>query len=135
MNGSETTPADAPFGLDRIRQLWVTAHDLGRAVPYYRDVLGMRFLFEVPGKMAFFDCGGIRLMLAPPDRPEYDHPSSILYFQVEDIAAAHATLTGRGVAFETEPHKVADMPDHELWLADFHDSEGNLHALLSEVRR
>ena len=128
-----STSEPASPGLARIAQIFVYAKDLDRAVAFYRDVLGMRFLFQAPPQMAFFDCGGIRLMLGVPDRPELDHASSILYFQVDDIQATHATLASHGVAFVTAPHKVADLGDRDLWLADFHDSEGNLHALSSEV--
>ena len=121
------------FGLSQIGQISVTAHDLERAVAFYRDALGIRFLFQAPPGLAFFDCAGIRLMLSLPE-PELDHPSSILYFKVDDIRGAHAILSGRGVKFRSEPHLVAKMPDHELWLADFEDTEGNLLCLMSEVR-
>lgn len=117
----------------RIGQIAINAPDLPRAVAFYRDALCLKFLFQVPG-MAFFDCGGVRLLLGPAPRPELDHPSSILYFQVPDIRATHAELRGRGVAFASEPHRIARMPDHELWLAEFQDSEGNFLALMSEVR-
>ncbi|GMV05556.1 MAG: hypothetical protein AMXMBFR53_18340 [Gemmatimonadota bacterium] len=120
------------FGLRTLGQLSMNARDQERATAFYRDVLGVPFLFQVP-KMSFFDLGGLRLMLAAPERPEYDHPGSILYFKVPDIGAAHSTLGGRGVAFDTEPHLIADMGDHELWMAFFKDSEGNQLALMSEV--
>jgi predicted enzyme related to lactoylglutathione lyase len=129
---SETTPPAAP-GIGRIAQIAVNARDLGRATAFYRDVLGLRFLFEVP-RMAFFDCGGIRLLLGLPEKPEYDHASSILYFDVPDIQAAHATLVERGVEFEGAPHKVASLGQVDLWMAFFRDPEGNFHALYSEVR-
>ncbi len=120
------------IGLGAIGQIAVNAHDVERAVKFYRDALGMRLLFEVPPKMAFFDCEGIRLMLSLPEKPEFDHPSSILYFKVEDIHAAHAALEERGVRFEGEPQLVHKADTHELWLASFRDSEGNLLALMSE---
>jgi methylmalonyl-CoA/ethylmalonyl-CoA epimerase len=82
--------------------------------------------------MAFFDCGGIRLMLAIPERPDLDHPSSILYFKVADIEHAHKVLTSRGVHFETKPMLVALMATHNLWLAEFCDSENNVLALMCE---
>lgn len=123
-----------PVRLDRIGQIAVIVHDLERAVAFYRDVLGMRFLFQVP-RMAFFDCGGVRLMLGLPDRPEFDHPASILYYQVDDIHAAHAALAAAGVVFEEKPHLVAKLADHDLWIGFFRDSEGNPVALMSEVRR
>ena len=128
------TESSESFGLSSIGQIAVVVHALEGAVGFYRDVLGMRLLFQVPG-MAFFDCGGIRLMLGPPSKPEYDHPASILYYRVEDIEAAHHTLAERGVAFEQPPQLVHKAEDHDLWLAFFRDIENNLLALMSEVPR
>lgn len=102
---------------------------------FYRDVLGMRFLFQAGPKMAFFDCGGVRLMLATPEKPEFDHPSSVFYFKVTGIQAAAESLQSRGVQFEGPPHLIAAMPDHDLWMAFFRDADGNLLALMSEVPR
>lgn len=127
------TTAPAP-GIEGIGQIYVTAHDLQRAVRFYRDTLGLAFLFEVP-RMAFFACGGVRLMLGLPDAPEFDHPASILYYRVSDIAAAHAALVARGVSFRQPPHLVARLATVDLYLADFRDSEGNACALMSEVAR
>lgn len=121
------------LGLSTIGQISMNARDIARAVQYYRDTLGMRLLFEVP-RMAFFDCAGVRLMLSLPENAEFDHPGSVLYFRVDDIAAAHATLKERGVAFVDEPHFIAKMPDHELWMTFFKDSEGNTLALMAEKR-
>jgi methylmalonyl-CoA/ethylmalonyl-CoA epimerase len=121
------------LSLGRIGQIAVNAHDLPRAVRFYRDTLGMRLLFEVP-QMAFFDCDGIRLMLGLPSAPAFDHPASILYYNVDDIQAAHGTLVERGVTFHEPPHVAARLPDHELWLAFFRDTEKNVLALMSEVR-
>lgn len=120
--------------IDGIGQIALNVHDLERATTFYRDVLGLRFLFQVP-KMAFFDCGGIRLMLGIADEPEPDHPASILYYRVGDIDRAHATLKERGVSFEQEPHAVADLGDHVLWLAFFRDPEANVGALMCEVKK
>jgi len=120
--------------LAKIGQISVNAHDLERAVAFYRDKLGMRHLFTVP-RMAFFDCGGIRLMLGLPETAELDHPASIIYYKVDDIQATHDTLTGRGVQFATDPHLIAKMPSHDLWMAEFRDSENNVLALMSEVPR
>ncbi|OGU02275.1 MAG: glyoxalase [Gemmatimonadetes bacterium RBG_16_66_8] len=120
--------------LGPIGQIAVNVKDLGRAVRFYRDTLGVRYLFEAPPQMAFFDCGGVRLMLGVASEPAFDHPASIIYYRVPDIQAAHEALKRRGVAFITAPHLVARMPDHELWLADFRDSEDNILALMSEVR-
>src|ERR1041385_1653822 len=126
--------APPTFSLNQIGQISINAHDLDRAVTFYRDTLGMKHLFAA-GKMAFFDCGGIRLMLAIPEKPEFDHPSSILYFKVDDIQHAHATLTARNVVFERAPALIAKMPTHDLWMAFFRDSENNLLSLMSEVAR
>ena len=128
-------PTVAPSGeITQVGQIAINVHDTNRAVAFYRDTLGLRLLFTA-GKLAFFDCGGVRLMLSPPERPEFDHPSSILYFKVADIQAAHTRLVQHNVKTENEPHIVARMPDHDLWLAEFRDTEGNVMALMSEVRR
>jgi len=119
--------------IQAIGQIAINVHDTNRAVEFYRDVLGLKLLF-IAGQLAFFDCGGIRLMLSPPSSPEYDHPSSILYFKVDDIQSAHARLKSLNVKTEGEPHLVAKLPDHDLWLSGFHDSEGNVLELMSEVR-
>jgi predicted enzyme related to lactoylglutathione lyase len=120
--------------LSTIGQLSMRAKDLQRAIAFYRDTLGIRHLFTF-GTLSFFDCGGVRLMLGIPEKPEFDHPGSVLYFKVDDIRAAHATLEARGVTFEGPPHLIAKMPDHELWMAFFRDSESNLLALMCEVRQ
>jgi predicted enzyme related to lactoylglutathione lyase len=122
----------ATTGIARILQLSMRVHDVDRAVRFYRDTLGVPFLFAAPPRMAFFDCNGVRLMLSTPD-PGFDHPGSILYFAVEDIDAMHDALRARGVQFKTAPHKIATLADREVWLADFQDSEGNTLALMSEV--
>jgi len=129
-----TTIPAAGIGITRLGQIAVTVHDLDRATAFYRDKLGLKFLFTA-GKLAFFDCGGVRLMLDVPEKPEFDHPSSILYFAVPDISSAHRQMLAQGVHFEDEPHLLAKMPDHDLWMTFFRDSEQNLLALMSEVRR
>lgn len=121
------------FGLSTIGQIAVNAHDLERATNFYRDSLGMKHLFSVPPKMAFFDCDGLRLMLSLPEKPEFDHPSSVLYFKVENIQQAAQTLHDRGVQFVEQPLLVANMGTYDLWMAFFRDSENNLLALMSEV--
>ncbi len=125
----------ARTALQGILQLAINVRDMERAVAFYRDTLGLPFLFQAGPRLAFFDCGGVRLMLSPPETPEFDHASSILYFRVQDIHGAHEQLVERGVQFRDAPHKIADMPDHELWTALFDDTEGNLHALMAEVRK
>lgn len=117
-----------------IGQVSVVVKDLERAVGFYRGALGLAFLFEAPG-LAFIDCGGVRLMLSRPEAPEFDHPASVLYYRVADIEAARSRMAGQGVVFRDEPHKIADMPDHELWMAFFDDTEGNVAALMEERRR
>ena len=125
--------SDIAFGLSRIGQIAVTVGDVRRAVGFYRDTLRMKFLFQVPN-MAFFDCGGIRLMLSPPERPQEGY-SSIIYYVVHDIEKAFETLSGRGVKFEGKPHLIAQMKDHDLWMAFFRDLDQNLLALMSEKPR
>ena len=123
------------IGIERIGQIAVNVRDLQRAVTFYRDSLELKLLFQAPPKLAFFDCGGVRLMLSPPETPDLDHPGSILYLKVPDIQAAHQALAGRGVAFVAKPHLVARLETHDLHLAFFHDSEGNPLALMGEVPR
>jgi methylmalonyl-CoA/ethylmalonyl-CoA epimerase len=120
--------------LSRIAQIAVNAHDVDRATAFYRDVLGLKHLFRA-GQLSFFDCGGVRLMLDKPEKPEFDHPSSILYFQVEDIQAAYERLKTSGAVFDDTPHVLARMPKYDLWMTFFRDTEGNLLALMSEVAR
>jgi methylmalonyl-CoA/ethylmalonyl-CoA epimerase len=120
-------------GLGQIGQISIPVHDLPRAIGFYRDALGLKFLFEVP-KMGFFDCDGIRLLLALPEGEGTDHPSSILYFKVEDIRRSTEALRARGVTITGEAERIAEMPDHDLWMSFFQDTEGNLLALMSEVR-
>ena len=120
--------------LSQIGQIAITVRDLPRAVNFYRDVLGMRHLFDAGPKLSFFDCGGVRLMLDVPEQAEFQHPPSILYYKVDDIGAVHADLQGKGVEFLGAPHMLAKMPDHELWMAFFKDGEGNTLALMHEKR-
>ena len=98
----------------RLGQVQVRAHDVERAAMFYQSVLGLKLLFKVPPGLAFFDCGGLRLMIDKPEKPEFDHPSSVLYFAVPDIQAAHAQMKKSGAHFEDEPHLIARMADHDL---------------------
>src|ERR1700730_9414818 len=106
------TQPDTSFGLGRIGQIALTVTDIGRAIAFYRDSLGIRLLFQVPN-MAFFDCDGIRLMLSLPEKAAQGS-SSVIYYKVADIQHAYQILASRGVAFEGEPHLIAKMPDHDL---------------------
>jgi methylmalonyl-CoA/ethylmalonyl-CoA epimerase len=125
--------SDGP-AIERIGQIAIPVADLERAVAFYSDVLGLRLLFRAPPGLAFFDCGGVRLMLSRPEGADAPTSAGILYYLVPDIRAAHAALVERGVIFVQPPHPVARLPDHELWLALCRDSEENLLALMSEVR-
>jgi methylmalonyl-CoA/ethylmalonyl-CoA epimerase len=126
--------AASNIGITRLGQVAIHVQDLDRATVFYRDALGLPLLFTAGG-MAFFDCGGVRLLLSRAEKPEFDHPSSILYFTVPDIGRAHRQLCDRGVRFDGAPHLIAPMPTHDLWMVFFHDSENNVMALISEVPR
>ncbi len=115
-----------------IGQIAITVKQLDRAIAFYRDVLGLPFLFEAD-KMAFFDCGGTRLMLGPSENGDATW-SSIIYYKTADIQRSAELLSTRGVQFESQPRLIARMPDHQLWMAFFRDTEDNLAALMSEVR-
>lgn len=129
------TAVAGPFGLTRIGQIAVTIRNLPRAVAFYRDILGMRLLFEAPPAMAFFDCAGIRLMLSEPEGAKNEQFSSVIYYTVDDIQAATAELQWRGVTFEGPPHIIARLPHADLWMAFLRDPDGNMLALMSEVAR
>jgi len=111
-----------PALLGPIGQIALTVQDVERAVTFYRDALGLKHLFSAPPGLAFFEAGG-------------STHSSVLYFRVADIHAAAETLAARGVGFEGKPHLIAKLPDHDLWMAFFRDSEGNLLALMAEMKR
>lgn len=121
------------FGLSTIGQIAVHVQDLDRAVRFYRDRLGMRFLFQAPPGLAFFDAGGVRLMLSRPEGEAGG--TSVLYFKVDDIRQATDALRSRDVEIRDEPHIIAKMDTYDLWMAFFRDSEGNIHGLMSEVPR
>lgn len=134
------------MNLGPLGQIAVTVRHIERATTFYASAIGLRLLFRAGG-LSFFDCGGLRLMLSepegtvgpvpadappvPPTRP----PAFVLYFKVDDIEAAQRDLAARGVPFTGTPHVVARMPDHDLWLTDFHDNEGNMLALMEERGR
>lgn len=118
--------------LGKIQQIALVQHDVDAAVPFYRDGLGLPLQFAMAG-MAFFDAGGVRLMLSKPSSPDLDHPNSVLYFEVENCRAAYEALKARGVPFDDEPHLVGKTATHELWMAFCRDPERNLIAI-SESR-
>lgn len=119
--------------LKRIGQLALPVADLDRSVAFYRDQLGLRFLFQAPPGLAFFDCTGLRLMLDAPAFERGSRFGSVLYFTVDDLPTNFAALGARGVRFESAPHLVARLPDREVWMAFFRDPDGSLLALMSEV--
>jgi len=121
--------------LDTIGQIHISVDDLPGAVAFYRDVLGMSFLFEVPGQpMAFFDCGGVRLYLGKPENDSF-RSNPLIYYKVPSISSTYQALVERGVEFLSEPHIVHSTATLDLWLADFRDPEGNVLVLMSEVER
>jgi catechol 2,3-dioxygenase-like lactoylglutathione lyase family enzyme len=119
-------------GLGPIGQIHVSVTDVDRSVEFYRDTLGIAFLFRVPGQpMAFFDCGGVRLYLGVPESEDF-HSRATLYFRVPDVEEAHEALLGRGVTFLDAPHVVARFDDTELVMAFFRDPDRNNLALMEE---
>jgi predicted enzyme related to lactoylglutathione lyase len=125
----------SPIGITQIGQIAVYVRDLEKAIAFYRDILGLQFLFKAPPGMAFFDCGGIRILLGLPDPGDREKRSSIIYYKVPDIQAAFRTLKARGVEIMQEPRFIASLKDHDLWLGEFRDVDGNALALMSEVPR
>jgi methylmalonyl-CoA/ethylmalonyl-CoA epimerase len=119
------------FSLSEIGQIALTVGNIEEATAFYRDVLGMPFLFEVPG-MSFFQCGDTRLLLGESESEQQSAGSSILYYRVDDIDAAHETLKQRGVEFVRDPVLTHKAEDHELWLAFFNDLDGHTLALMCE---
>lgn len=124
--------AKKQINIRNIRQVSIPVHGIDRAVAFYRDVLELPFLFSAPN-MAFFDCNGLRLLLSIPENDRYDHPSSTLYFQVDDIRESYEILVEQGVKTLGEPHVIAKMDNVETWMAFFEDPDENVHALISEV--
>ncbi len=122
------------LGLHKIGQIAVPVHDIKRAVTFYKDTLGMKFLFQA-GNLAFFDCDGVRLLLDVPEDKAFDHPSSVIYFSVPDIQVAFKTLKERGVEIVAEPHLIAKMETYDLWMAFFKDLDNNVLSVMSEVKR
>jgi methylmalonyl-CoA/ethylmalonyl-CoA epimerase len=117
----------------KIGQLLIPVEDFERGIAFYRDVLGIPFLFSAPPQMAFFDCGGIRLLVGVMPAGEKAQRGSAIYFQVDDIQGVYAELKSKGAVFRAEPHVVHRMPKAELWLSEFSDPDGNQLALMSEV--
>ena len=122
-------------GITRLGQIQIRTHDVERAAEFYEKVLGLKLLFKAPPGLAFFDCGGVRLMLGVPEGEGAHLTGTVIYYRVEDIHAAAAALRERGVENVQEPQLIARRPDHDLWMTFFRDTEDNLLALMSEVKR
>jgi predicted enzyme related to lactoylglutathione lyase len=125
-------PVAPQSGLSHIGQILMPVKDLKRAAAFYREILGLKFLFDI-ADAAFFDCDGTRLMLSTPESPEFDHPGSVLYFKVNDLQSIYELLVTRRVQFIDQPHLIARMDKYDLWMAFFKDTEGNTLGLMSEV--
>jgi predicted enzyme related to lactoylglutathione lyase len=117
----------------RIGQLLIPVDDFEKGVEFYRDVLGLPFLFAAPPQMAFFNCGDVRLLVGVVPTGQTAHRGSAIYFRVPDIHAAFSSLRDKDVRFMADPHVVNRTPKSELWLAEFSDPDGNQLALMSEV--
>jgi predicted enzyme related to lactoylglutathione lyase len=122
------------YKLSEIRQIAISVSDVGVALPFYRDVLGLKFLFSPAPNLAFLSAGSVRIMLSTPQGAGTVGHNSILYFIVTDIVATHAAIVGRGATNERAPQLAAKMPDHELWTAFVRDPDGNLIGLMEEKR-
>jgi methylmalonyl-CoA/ethylmalonyl-CoA epimerase len=120
---------DGPLG---IGQLAIPVADLQRSLVFYRDVLGVRFLFEAPPGLAFLDCGGVRLMLSRLEEAETSPAAGVIYYRVGDLDASYAALSERGAVFVDRPHRIARLSDHELWMTFLRDPDNHLLALMAE---
>ncbi|KZE64394.1 glyoxalase [Fictibacillus phosphorivorans] len=118
--------------IQNVGQLAVPVHNIKRSITFYEEILGLNLLFQTD-TMAFFDCNGLRIMLTLPEKEEFAHSSSVIYFNVADIKQAYSTLQEKEVTFIDSPHIVAKMGNTETWMVFFKDSEGNTHGLMSEV--
>ncbi len=117
--------------IEKVAQIGVRVHDVQRAVLFYQDVLGLVLLFQAP-ELALFQCGALRLFLSLSEGPRFDHPASIVYYQVSDLDRAYRELKAKGVAFEDAPHQVGQLGDRAVWMALFSDTEGNVLAITDE---
>ena len=117
----------------KIGQILIPVDDFDKGIAFYRDVLGLPFLFAAPPQMAFFNCGGVRLLVGVVPSGQKAQRGSAIYFQVPDIRAVYSTLKDKDVRFMAEPHVVHRTPSSELWLAEFTDPDGNQLVLMSEV--
>jgi methylmalonyl-CoA/ethylmalonyl-CoA epimerase len=116
-----------------IGQLMIPVDDFDRGMNFYKDILGLPFLFAAPPQMAFFMCGTVRLLIGVLPAGQTAQRGSAVYFKIEDIEGVASSLTAKGVNFSAQPHVVHRTPTSELWLAEFTDTDGNHLALMSEV--
>jgi methylmalonyl-CoA/ethylmalonyl-CoA epimerase len=125
--------AGAGVGITGLGQVAISVKDVERATAFYRDVVGLPLLFTAPPGLAFLQCGGVRVMLARPEKDDQTQGASVLYFSVPDIQASYQRMKQLGARFEDEPHMIAKMPTHDLWMVFFRDTEDNLMGMMSEV--
>jgi len=121
------------FKIQGIGQIAIAVTDIQRATEFYRDTLGLEFLFDAPPGLAFFNCGGVRLMITTLQGDEIDHTTSTIYYKVDDIKEATAALKDQSIEFIQEPQLVAKMPDHELWMGFIRDPDKNLVGIMAEL--
>ena len=116
-----------------VAQLMIPVENFDAGVSFYRDVLGIPFLFAAPPQMAFFMCGSVRLLVGVMPAGQTPQRGSAIYFKVPDIQAVYSSLSAKGVSFVAAPHVVNRTPQSELWLSEFKDPDGNQLALMAEV--
>ena len=116
-----------------LRQVAVTVSDVDTALGFYRDVLGLTFLFRAGPGLAFLDAAGVRVMLSTPQGAGEPGRNSVLYFGVRDIVATFEACVTRGATAERAPALAAQMPDYALWIGFLRDPDGNLVGLMEEV--
>ena len=127
--------ANSAVSFTKIRQIAVPVTDIVEATRFYRDVLGMRHLFDAPPQLSFFDCDGVQLMLSGPEGggKEADRQRPIIYYDVADIKQAHSRLTTAGAPTIQQPHMIARMGGREIWIGFVGDGQGNMVGLMSDV--
>ncbi|PYS25753.1 MAG: glyoxalase [Acidobacteria bacterium] len=132
---SLTAFAEEPkMNLSKIAQISVRAKDLQRATAFYRDTLELKIIVSTP-VISIAECGGVFLLISKAETPELDHPSSVIYFDVDDIQKTTADLSSRNVKIDDKPHIVGQLGNQDVWVAIFRDSEDNLVGLISRTPR
>ncbi len=131
---SQNPSSPPPAAISQIGQIAIVVRDVAQATVFYRDVLGLKFLFPAGPNLAFLAAGSVRIMLSTPQGHGEPGKNSVLYFKVDDIVAAHAAIVARGAKNERAPQLTAKMPDHDLWIGFVRDPDDNLVGLMAEVR-